>query len=112
MFLKIRLAAIACLALLGTNASAGDYAFRLNNNSSGWTINGFYTFQNGRWSKNWLTSRVSAGRGVNLDWNSDKGDCVVPFRVSWVDYGSEDFRLDWCKGVNNVYMKDNGFSWD
>ncbi|WP_286134249.1 hypothetical protein [Methylobacterium sp. Leaf123] len=47
-----------------------------------------------------------------MDWNSDDGDCIVPFRVKWRDYGSEDFKLDWCKGVSNVYMKDKGFSYD
>ncbi len=47
-----------------------------------------------------------------MDWFSNEGDCVVPFRVSWDNYGADDFKIDWCKGVDNIYMKDKGFSWD
>lgn len=99
--------------LAGTSPSwASDYAFRLHNKADGYTINGFYTFQDGRWSDNWLNGRIRPGESVGMDWNSNEGNCVVPFRVSWDNYGADDFKLDWCKGVSNVYMKDKGFSWD
>lgn len=103
---------IALLLCFSTISYAGDYDFRLHNRSSGWIIDGFYTFQNGRWSKNWLRNPIVAGQGVNMHWASDEGNCVVPFRVEWRNYGSEDHRLDWCKGVSHVYMKDKGFSWN
>ncbi len=93
-------------------ALASDYAFKLHNRSNGWTISGFYTYQDGEWSSNWLNGKVEAGEAVRMDWNSNEGNCVVPFRVRWVDYGAEDFKLDWCKGVSNIYMKDKGFTWD
>jgi hypothetical protein len=111
MLKKLILAATLGLGLTGS-AIASDYAFKLNNRSDGWTINGFYTLQNGQWSKNWLSTRVAAGRSVNLDWNSNAGNCRVPFRVSWADYGSEDFTIDWCKGVSNIYMNNKGFTYD
>ena len=41
-----------------------------------------------------------------------RGSCVVPFRLQWVDYGAKDFKIDWCKGVSNIYMRDKGFSSD
>jgi hypothetical protein len=47
-----------------------------------------------------------------MDWYSDEGACVVPFRVSWVDYGAEDFSIDWCQNVENIYMEDVGFTWN
>jgi hypothetical protein len=100
------------LATCAVDASASDYAFRLHNRAKGYTINGFYTYQNGRWSDNWLRDRVAPGHSVPMDWNSNEGSCVVPFRVSWDNYGAEDFKLDWCKGVNNVYMNDQGFTTD
>ncbi|MFN7167497.1 MAG: hypothetical protein ACK4NV_10640 [Pannonibacter sp.] len=104
--------AVAATIIAGSPAVASDYAFRLHNKAQGYSINGFYTFQGGQWSENWLSSRVNPGEAVSMDWLSNEGNCVVPFRVSWESYGSEDFKLDWCKGVSNIYMKDKGFSWD
>jgi hypothetical protein len=95
-----------------SQAVASDYAFKLHNRSSDWTITGFYTLQDGNWSENWLDGRINAGESVRMDWNSNAGNCVVPFRVRWADYGAEDFKIDWCKGVSNIYMKDKGFTWD
>ena len=112
MFRALRILTVPAMLFLSTFAHAGDYDFRLHNRSSGWIIDGFYTYQNGRWSKNWLRNPIVAGQGVNMHWASDEGDCVVPFRVHWRDYGSEDHRLDWCKGVSHVYMKDKGFTWN
>lgn len=106
--------AATALGLLAFQATAGEYAFTLHNRAQGWTINGFQTFQDGRWSKNWLGKgdRIRPGESAAMDWNSDEGDCVVPFRVSWEGYGTDEFKLDWCKGVKNVYMLDKGFRWD
>jgi hypothetical protein len=103
---------LATSAVAGSQAHASDYAFKLHNRSNGWTISGFYTYQDGAWSANWLDGKIEAGAATRMDWNSNEGKCVVPFRVRWVDYGSEDFSIDWCKGVSNIYMKDKGFSWD
>jgi hypothetical protein len=100
------------LAAFAAQATASDYAFRLHNRAEGYTINGFYTYQNGRWSPNWLRDRIRPGQSVPMDWNSNEGNCVVPFRVSWDDWGAQDFKLDWCTGVRNVYMNDSGFSHD
>ena len=110
--LKYVLVTVVCLA--GLPAFADNYDFNLNNRANGWTINGFYTFQDGRWSKNWLQgSRVRPGQRMPMNWNSQSGDCVVPFRVSWVDFGSQDFTMNWCKNnPTNIYMKDEGFTWD
>lgn len=46
-----------------------------------------------------------------MDWGSSEGACVVPFRVGWVGYEAEQFKVDWCK-LKNLYMKDEGFSVD
>jgi hypothetical protein len=100
------------LAACAAQAMASDYAFRLHNRAKGYTINGFYTYQNGRWSENWLRDRIRPGQSVPMDWYSNEGACVVPFRVSWDDWGAQDFKLDWCKGVRNLYMKDEGFATD
>ncbi|MCY1644604.1 hypothetical protein [Methylorubrum sp. SL192] len=104
--------ALAGLVALPSLAMASDYAFKLHNRAEGYSIAGFYTYQNGRWSRNWIGGSINPGQSASLDWNSNDGDCVVPFRVKWRDYGADDFKLDWCKGVSNVYMKDKGFTYD
>ncbi|MET3613182.1 hypothetical protein ABID16_001487 [Rhizobium aquaticum] len=108
------LLAAAALAASVSIAHASDYAFRLHNRATGYSINGFYTYQNGQWSDNWLKNglRVGPGEGIDMDWFSNEGACMVPFRVSWDDYGADDFGLDWCKHPRNVYMQNKGFSWD
>lgn len=92
-------------------AAQSDYPFRLHNRSEGWTITSFQTFQEGGWSRNWLRGRIGAGESANMDWNSNAGDCTVRFRVTWADYGSEEFRADFCK-LRNLYMLNDGFRWD
>lgn len=109
------IAAAAALFLAAASWSmASDYAFHLHNRANGYTINGFYTYQDGEWSDNWLHdgARIKPGEVSDMDWFSNKGDCVVPFRVSWDNYGADDFKMDWCKKPRNIYMKDKGFSWD
>lgn len=109
-----KVATLALAALLSHSAWAGEYAFKLHNKAPGYNIVGFSTYQDGQWSKNWLDSgdRIRPGQSASMEWNSDDGDCVVPFRVTWENYGSEQFKLDWCKGVRNVYMLEKGFRWD
>jgi len=97
---------------LPSTAIANDYAFRLHSHAEGYAVTGLYTYQSGRWYWNRIGGLINPGRSASLDWNSNDGDCVVPFRVKWRDYGSDDFKLDWCNGVSNVYMKDEGFTYD
>ncbi len=52
MLLALRILTVPVLLFFSTFAYAGDYDFRLHNRSSGWIIDGFYTYQNGRWSNN------------------------------------------------------------
>jgi hypothetical protein len=110
---KIRLFAAAMLASVSLPASADNYNFYLHNRSDGWVINGFYTNDGGGWSSNWLSSRVGSGRSTPMRWNSQSGSCRVQFRVSWVDWGSQTFNMDWCRNrPSNVYMQNEGFTWD
>lgn len=104
--------------LQSSHASAtfmGEYDFTLHNKAKGWVINGFYTLQNGKWSKNWLSGKLASGSSIKMMWSSasDEGACVVPFKVSWEDYGmSEQFNVDWCKKPKSISMLDEGFKID
>jgi hypothetical protein len=112
MFRKSLMVVAAAMTMAGS-AMAENYNFNLHNNANGWVIDGFYTYQDGKWSKNWLSEDIEPGQYGEMLWNSEEGDCVVPFRVSWTDWGHQDFTMDWCKNhPTNVYMKDKGFDWD
>ena len=106
------LAILAALTGTAVSAQAADtYKFNLHNKSSDYVINGFRTYENGAWSKNWIDFKLKPGESAEMDWGSDEGNCVVPFKVDWVGYESEKFSVDWRK-VKNIYMKDQGFSFD
>jgi hypothetical protein len=88
----------AAALTMSVSAFAADYDFNLHNRATGWVIDGFYTYQNGKWSDNWLTARVQAGQAIEMLWNSQEGSCAVPFRVNWVDWGANN--------PTNTYMID------
>ena len=99
------------MVMSGTPASATDYDFTLTNASSGYVITGFYTQENGRWSRNWLRGRVRAGQSVSMQWGSNDGDCSVPFRISWEGHPDETFNMDWCaRTIRELRMLDSGFT--
>jgi len=94
----------------------GEYDFDLYNRTSGWVLNGFYTKEDGVWSKNWLSSKLGVGKSVHMVWNSasNSGACVVPFKVTWDDYDeAEIYSVDWCKKpIKSIYLKDTTFTVD
>lgn len=97
------------------NALFGEYDFDLYNRTNGWVLNGFYTKEDGKWSRNWLKTKLQPGRSFRMQWNSasDKGACVVPFKATWDGYDeAEVYSLDWCKGIKSVYLKDDTFTVD
>ncbi len=93
----------------------GEYDFNLYNRTNGWVLNGFYTREDGVWSKNWLSRKLQPGKFFRMTWNtvSNDGACVVPFKATWDDYDeAEVYTLDWCKGIKSVYLKDDTFTVD
>lgn len=94
----------------------GEYDFDLYNRTSGWVLNGFYTKEDGKWSKNWLSTKLGVGQSVHMVWSSvsNSGDCVVPFKTTWDDYDqAETYSVDWCKKpIKSIYLKDTSFTVD
>jgi len=111
--MQVAILVAAMAGLMGSSSAwaADTYKFNLYNKSSEYTIIGFYTYEDGKWSKNWIDFTLSPGENAEMDWGSDEGNCVVPFRVAWKGYEAEKFSVDFCK-VHNLYMKDQGFSFD
>jgi hypothetical protein len=96
------------LALLGalvvTSASAETYKFTMHNESQ-YAITGFQTFEDGKWST-WSGVSVSPGESQSMDWNTNAGDCVVPFRIIYKDVETEQYKVDWCK-ISNIRVQDD-----
>jgi len=89
---------------LSLPALADSYKFNLQNNSK-YEIIGFETFEDSKWSK-WTGVSVKPGETQVMNWNSDAGDCEVPFRIIYKDVETEQYTVDWCK-ISNVEVQDD-----
>lgn len=100
-----------CLAGgIAAPAMAGEsYKFQLHNESK-YEITGFQTYENGKWST-WSGVSIAPGETESMDWQSDEGDCVVPFRIIYKDIETEQYKVDWCK-ISNVRVHDDSVTAD
>lgn len=90
---------------LGLPASAGEtYKFTLHNNSQ-YAINGFQTYEDSKWTS-WTGVKAGPGQEIDMDWNTDSGQCTVPFRIIYRDVETEQYSIDWCK-ISNIYVMDD-----
>jgi hypothetical protein len=96
-------------ALLGTPAMAGSYKFMMHNDSQ-YAITGFQTYEDGKWST-WSGVDIPPGESLSMDWNSDEGDCTVPFRIIYKDVDTEQYKVDWCK-ISNIRVHDDSVTAD
>lgn len=96
-------------ALIAAPALAETYKFTLHNESK-YPITGFQTYEDGKWST-WSGVGVDAGESQVMDWNSDEGDCVVPFRIIYKDVETEQYKVDWCK-ISNIRVHDDSVTAD
>jgi len=103
----VSLGLLFCLA--STSASAETYKFTMHNESK-YAISGFQTFEDGKWST-WSGVAVEPGESQSMDWNTDAGDCVVPFRIIYKEVQTEQYKVDWCK-ISNIRIHDDSVTAD
>ena len=96
-------------AFLAGPALADSYKFKLHNNSQ-YAITGFQTYEDGKWST-WSGVDVAPGETQVMDWQSDEGDCVVPFRIIYKEIETEQYKVDWCK-IHNIRVHDDSVTAD
>jgi|SRR5580704_16504632 hypothetical protein len=90
------------MGMVATSASAADtYKFTLYNHSK-YPIVGFQTYENGKWDT-WRNVGVGIDEKQAMDWNSNEGNCVVPFRIIYADVQTEQYQVDWCK-ISNIHV--------
>ena len=93
---------VGLAAALGCGpALAESYKFTLYNHSK-YAISGFQTYENGKWDT-WTDVSVDQDEHQELDWNSNEGNCVVPFRIIYEDVQTEQYKVDWCK-IKNIHV--------
>jgi len=91
-------------ALTIAPALADSYKFTMHNESK-YAITGFQTFEDGKWST-WSGVNIAPGDSIGMDWQSDAGDCNVPFRIIYKDVETEQYTVDWCK-ISNIRVHDD-----
>lgn len=101
--------ALACGIAASSPASAASYKFTMHNNSK-YAITGFQTLENGTWST-WSGVDIGPGEEQVMDWNSNEGDCTVPFRIIYKDVETEQYSVDWCK-ISNVRVHNDSVTVD
>jgi len=104
MLFRNLMVSLAFGALAITPALADPYKFNLQNDSK-YVITGFETFEDSKWST-WSGVSIKPGETLVMNWNSDAGDCVVPFRIIYKDIQTEQYTVDWCK-ISNVRVQDD-----
>jgi len=106
-----RAALALSLSLLATTVFAADtYKFKIFNKTTKYTITGFQTFEKGQWDS-WTNVSLAPGEQIDMDWGSNEGSCVVPFRVVYAEIQTEQYQVDWCK-VHNIYVTDTNVTYD
>jgi hypothetical protein len=105
-----RLFVALSLVALASSALADSYKFRLINKTTQYTITGFQTYENGAWST-WSGVNLAPGEEQDMDWGSNEGKCVVPFRVIYAEIQTEQYQVDWCK-VKNIMVSDTDVTYN
>ncbi len=91
-------------------AKAEDYKFKLYNNTTKYTIKGFQTYENEKWST-WSDVALAPGENQTMNWGANEGKCTVPFRVMYEEIQTEQYSVDWCK-LKNIYVTDDNVTYD
>lgn len=90
-------AILALTALSTPSISEGKHwKFEVENKSND-TVVEFRTQEDGEWSDNWIDSRIEPGDTIELDFETDEGDCEVRTQIRMVDGSYFDAPVDYCK---------------
>lgn len=90
--------AIAGIAASTNLAAAADkeWKFDVVNKSNTAAVE-FRTQEDGEWSENWISKRIEPGDEVELDFETDEGNCTVRTQIRFVDGSYFDADVDYCK---------------
>lgn len=57
----------------------------------------FRTQEDGEWSENWISKRIEPGDEIELDFETDEGNCTVRTQIRFTDGTFFDADVDYCK---------------
>ncbi len=93
-------AAVLTLSALSAPSFSKDsgkhWKFMVENKSND-TVVEFRTQEDGEWSENWIDERIEPGDDVEMDFETDEGDCDVRTQIRMVDGTYFDALVDYCK---------------
>lgn len=95
----IALGAAVLAASAWTSAGSAEdkhWKFDVENKSND-TVVEFRTQEDGEWSENWIENRIEPGDKIELDFETDEGDCEVRTQIRMVDGSYFDAPVDYCK---------------
>lgn len=94
---QILLTAVIGFTLTPTaHAAEGEWKFDVVNKSNVPAIE-FRTQEDGEWSENWISKRIEPGDEIELDFETDEGDCTVRTQIRFTDGTFFDADVDYCK---------------
>ena len=95
-------AAVVTLSALSAPSFSEDaskhWKFMVENKSND-TVVEFRTQEDGEWSENWIDQRIEPGDDIELDFETDEGDCDVRTQIRMVDGTYFDARVNYCKAT-------------
>lgn len=90
-------------------AADKEWKFNVINKSNGEIVE-FRTQEDGEWSENWISDRISAGDEEELDFESDEGKCTVRTQIRFTDGTYFDADVDYCK-ADTLEIYDQTLVW-
>jgi hypothetical protein len=96
---------LAVPVLTSQSAGAAEWKFNVINRGSHPALE-FRTQEEGEWSENWLESRLEPGDGIELDFETDKGNCTVRTQIRFTDGSYFDANVNYCQ-VKTLYIHDD-----
>lgn len=109
--LTILALAAASAAIASWRVNAGEHwKFHIINKSDKSAVE-FRTLEGGQWSANWIAEDIEPDDRFNMEFTPTGGECSVRTQIRFADGSLFDAPVDYCK-LTNLYLGDDGLSWD
>ena len=82
--------------------NAAEWKFNVVNRGSHPALE-FRTQEEGEWSDNWLEKRLDPGASIEMDFETDQGECTVRTQIRFTDDSYFDADVDYCT-VKTLYI--------
>ena len=95
----------ATTMVVSHTADAKEWKFNVVNRGSHPALE-FRTQEEGEWSENWLEKRLNPGASIEMDFETDEGQCTVRTQIRFTDGSYFDANVNYCT-VKTLYIHDD-----